>query len=265
MGQTKFSRGKEPSHVRIYSRQIKSIAWQHLSGSAVKVLLALASLERGENNGAVFLSDRKGAEMTGLTRNTVRKGLRELIELGFVYCSQRGAFSRKTPHAASYGLTWAAGQKDSPWRAPSHTYEDWRPNGNTRAQILTNTGANFDHNVETFPNAGAEIEPVEMETWLVSANRLMSEIGPHTSNQSQSPIEASRKHWKRPVTDPGTFLDRLRTLLAEHIAKSELGEQSRLANSIGCPGGTLSKFMAGKGLPEQYQALLAERLLRAAA
>ena len=73
MGQTKQTYRKEPSHTRIYRRQMESIAWLHLSGSAVKVLLALATLERGSNNGELFLSDRKGAEFTGLSRNTGAK------------------------------------------------------------------------------------------------------------------------------------------------------------------------------------------------
>src|SRR6478609_4797263 len=98
----KFRRAKWPSHVRIYQRQMRSIAWLHLSGSAVKVLLELASLERGSNNGELFLSDRRASELTGLSRNTCWRALRELVDLGFIYCSVPGGFSRKTPHAASY-------------------------------------------------------------------------------------------------------------------------------------------------------------------
>ena len=120
MGQTKQTYRKEPSHTRIYRRQMESIAWLHLSGSAVKVLLALATLERGSNNGELFLSDRKGAEFTGLSRNTVWRALNELLDKGFIYRTQEGGFSRKTPHAACYGLTWQAGPKGTKWRAPSH-------------------------------------------------------------------------------------------------------------------------------------------------
>lgn len=200
MGQTKGQLGKEPSHVRIYHRKMRSLAWRHLSPSAVKTLLALASLERGDNNGEVYLSDRKGAEMTGLARNTVRKSLTELEAKGFIYCSERGSFDRKTPHAASYGLTWAAGPKGTPWRAPSHAYEQWRPDGNTRAQNLTEAGSIPDIGLETREGAGANLEPVEMETPLVSTNRPMSGIEPQTVYQSQQDRPAGNGNRKHPLS-----------------------------------------------------------------
>jgi hypothetical protein len=106
---------------------MQSEAWRHLSGSAVKVLLALAALEKGDNNGEFFLSARKGAAITGLGKNAVNRALHELQDKGFIYCAVRGAFSRKTPHAACWGLTWQAGPKGSDHRAPSHSYEKWRP------------------------------------------------------------------------------------------------------------------------------------------
>ncbi len=123
----KFRRAKVPRHVRIYHRQMQSDAWRHLSGSGVKVLLALAALEKGDNNGEFFLSARKGAEITGLGKNAVNRALHELQDKGFIYCATRGGFSRKTPHAACWGLTWQGGPKGSEHRAPSHAYEKWRP------------------------------------------------------------------------------------------------------------------------------------------
>jgi hypothetical protein len=121
----RFRRAKSARHVRIFHRQMQSEAWRHLSGSAVKVLLAMASLENGGNNGEFFLSARTGANMTGLGKDAVNRALHELQEKGFVYCAEPGGFSRKTPHAASWGLTWQAGPSGQ-HRAPSHAYEKWR-------------------------------------------------------------------------------------------------------------------------------------------
>ncbi|QUM73778.1 helix-turn-helix domain-containing protein [Sphingopyxis granuli] len=123
----KFRRAQTSRHIRIYHRQMQSEAWRHLSGSAVKVLLALAVLEKGDNNGAFFLSVRTGAERTGLGKDAVNRALHELQDKGFIYCATPGGFSRKTPHAACWGLTWVAGPKGSEHRAPSHAYEQWRP------------------------------------------------------------------------------------------------------------------------------------------
>ena len=65
--------------------------------------------------------------------------------------------------------------------------------------------------------------------------------------------------------DPLTaFLDRLRAQLVAHLDQSTAGEQSRIAAIIDCPGGTLSKFIAGRNLPPPYTAPLAAELLRRA-
>jgi len=123
----KFRRAFTPPHVRIYNRQMQSIAWKHLTGSAVKVLMTLASFEKGANNGEFFMSVRSGAERSGLSKDTVNRALHELMGKGFIYCTERGGFSRKTPHAACWGLTWVPGPTGTPYRAPSHEYEKWRP------------------------------------------------------------------------------------------------------------------------------------------
>lgn len=126
----KFRQAKVSRHVRIYHKQMQSVAWLHLTGSAVKVLLALAVLEKGDNNGEFFLSVRRAAELTGLSKGAANRAFHELIDKGFIYCAERGGFSRKTPHAACWGLTWQSGPKGSEHRAPSHAYEKWRPEQN---------------------------------------------------------------------------------------------------------------------------------------
>lgn len=257
----------DPKHVRSYRRQIESAAWRDLSGSAVKVILAMGLLEAGSNNGEIFYSDRKGADDTGLSRNTVQRAIKELISHGFLYCTEPGGFSRKTPHAAKYGFTWLAGQKGD-HRAPSHAYEKWKPDGNTRAQFLTETGSVSNSNVETFPNAGSKNAPAEMEKRLVSDVSTMSDIEPQTVASPPAPLPADfdqRKHGQFPSgADRGFRLGDdvadLRHLTAEHIAKRGPGSQSRLASSVGCPPGTFSKFIGGRNLPEQYRAALADAL-----
>lgn len=123
----KFRRAHVPRHVRINNDLTNSIAWKHLSGSAAKVLLALADLERGENNGEFFLSVRDAGERAGLSKDTAARCFHELIDKGFIYCTELGGFSRKVRHAACWGLTWVPGPKGTPYRCPSHAYKKWRP------------------------------------------------------------------------------------------------------------------------------------------
>ncbi len=44
----------------------------------------------------------------------------------------------------------------------------------------------------------------------------------------------------------------LRQALVNHLKGSDPGEQSRIADRIACPGGTLSKFKHGSHLPAEY-------------
>jgi len=259
---------KDPRHVRSYKRQIESAAWRNLSGSAVKVMLAMGLHEMGGNNGTFFFSDRSGAEATGLSRNTVQKAIKELVEHGFIYCSQKGGFSRKTPHAAQYGFTWLPGPKGD-HRAPSHAYERWAPDGNTRAQFLTETGSVSNFEVETSSLAGAENGPEETEIRQICDVSYLSETEPHSVYQSpgdQLGENDQRKHAPFPSGPDREFrlgdeVADLRMLTIDHIDQSGPGSQSRLADRIGCPGGIFSKFVKGRNLPAEYRRALGAALM----
>lgn len=195
----KFRRAKVPRHVRIYHRQMQSEAWRHLSGSAVKVLLALAALEKGDNNGEFFLSARTGAEITGLGKNAVNRALHELQEKGFIYCAVRGGFSRKTPHAACWGLTWQAGPKGSDHRAPSHAYEKWRPE-KMRGPRKEDTAVPETRTVSQIvppccPQIGDSEAP---ETAEISQSATVSKSGTHNSDQALPSRRAAARHSKLP-------------------------------------------------------------------
>ncbi|MBS0253627.1 MAG: helix-turn-helix domain-containing protein [Proteobacteria bacterium] len=202
----KFRQAKVPRHVRIYHRQMQSIAWKHLTGGASKVLLALATLEKGDNNGQFFMSTRTGAEWTGLSKNAVHRALQELQDKGFIYCAERGGFSRKTPHAASWGLTWAAGPKGSEHRAPSHAYEKWRP-AEKRGPRKSDTAVPETKTVGNSASArrprNVDSEIGEMPEFRQSAT--VSKSGTHNSNQApvhlarpQAPGDSASLAWWNP-------------------------------------------------------------------
>lgn len=207
----KFRRAKVPRHVRIYHRQMQSEAWRHLSGSAVKVLLALAALEKGDNNGEFFLSARTGAEITGLGKNAVNRALHELQEKGFIYCAVRGGFSRKTPHAACWGLTWQAGPKGSDHRAPSHAYEKWRP-GKMRGPRKEDMAVPETRTVsQKVPSCCPQIGDSEAtETAEICQSATVSKSGTHNSYQAPPSRRAAVRHsilpslvwWQPDISQP---------------------------------------------------------------
>jgi hypothetical protein len=132
----KFRRKKEPKHIRLYASITSSEAWKHLSGNAVKVLLALVARDDGSRNGSISLSVRGAAEAARISINTAQKCLSELQDLGFIRRTEKGAFSRKVSHASLWRYTWAAWPGGSP-AAPTRDFEKWKPDEKTRYQKLT--------------------------------------------------------------------------------------------------------------------------------
>lgn len=259
----KFRRKKEPKHIRLYASITGSVAWQHLSGNAIKVLLALARYDDGKSNGELYFSERRGAKDTGLSRNTVRRSIAELIVKGFIAQTKPGAFNRNNLLAATYRLTWVAWPGGKP-SAPTRDFEKWQPE-NSQAQILTETGSISDIEVETEGQGGSNIEPPWMETPHVSVGRSMSKCEPQVLYQGRECSELETDQWKHAHSTSGPFYASLRTRLAEHLSHAEPGEQTRLASSLGIPGGTLSKFINGRNLPADHAAALARALMSEAA
>ncbi len=258
MGQTKASLKKEPRHVRIYKRQVQSDAWRALSPSAVKVLIALLLYDYGTNNGEIYFSERLGADVTGLCRNTVRRTIAELIDKGFVYRTTVGSFSRKTAHASEYGLTWQGGPP-GPNRAPSHAYEKWKVEF-TRAQISLETGAVSNSEKETTKATGAKIAPVILEKRLVSNAYQMSDIGPQTVHHGDVKTACLTDGIIQNEKTQEPWQATLRDALLSKLAEAKPGAQTELSDSVGIPGGTLTKFKYGKPLPRKYRAPLSKEL-----
>lgn len=161
----------------------------------MKVLLTLAALEKGDNNGEFFLSARTGADMTGLGKNAVNRALHELQEKGFIYCAERGGFSRKTPHAARWGLTWAAGPKGSEHRAPSHAYEKWRPEQKRGPRNRDDAVSRTRTVTQNAPIHSPQIGDSEAKE--MAQNRETATVpksGTHNSYQGLSPQSAAQRH-----------------------------------------------------------------------
>ena len=245
---------REGRHIRLYHTITGCEAWRHLSGNAIKVLISLARFNDGESNGRILFGERTGAAETGLSRNTVRRALKELIDKGFIAVTKPGAFNRNGLQAATFRLTWVAWPGGSP-SAPTRDFEKWK-HGNSQAQSLTETGAEIDPPKETEPETGSEIDPPELEKRLVSNNRPMSRIEPQVSDQGQRQSPLGKKHRKQPQSmDRPETVDLRRRLLA-YLDSRPAGEQTWLAERIGCPGGTLSKFKSGASLPPKHAAAL---------
>jgi len=70
------------------------------------ILIEIAGVYDGYNNGRLGMSVRRLAERCHLAPGTVTKALRELQDRGFIQCVTRGSFNRKVQHASEWRLTW---------------------------------------------------------------------------------------------------------------------------------------------------------------
>ena len=246
----KFRRAKTPHHIRLYHSIMDSEAYRHLSGNALKVLLSLVRIDNGTRNGQIAYSYRRAADDTGLSPRTCMRCLTELQDKGFIVCTKKGSFSRKVLHASLWRYTWQAWPEGK--LGPTRDFEKWKHDGNTRVQVLQGTGANSAKQLETDHLTGAIIASEETRKPQNTVVSTLDRIAPLNSYQGEPVGTAETKQRKQANPIMGANLGVLRSCLIDHLEQCEPGEQTRLAASIDCPNGTLSKFKNGANLPREY-------------
>lgn len=252
----KFRRKKEPKHIRLYASITSSEAWKHLSGNAVKVLLALVARDDGTRNGNIGFSVREAADQTGLGERTCWRCLIELQEKGFIACTQKGGFNRKVLHSSLWRYTWQAWPGGTP-AAPSRDFEKWRCTEIRGCKICHRTVVVSD---EPSGNTTAPVADIATEEPAINGNVRcfhLAETTTLTINQGDrgGALETEQRKQASPISRAD--LGALRDWTLAHLQRHEPGEQSRLAKDVRIPAGTLSKFINGGNLPEQYRGPLA--------
>ena len=255
---------KDASHVRIYDAMQNSEAWEHLGGNAVKALLHIAKFEKKSSpNGSLFMSWSALAAGTGKSRRTAGAAIAELIEKGFLAETEKGHFQVKGGPASSYRLTW----RPVPGvMGATNEWRDWKPVETKHGcKNDTRTGAKTAPTLETLPATGAKSDPVNLETPHVSVEPTGSIIAPHTiatgegfepgQSTARKQANSSGRQFFEFVDDDDA--DTLRSALCDVLLSAPVGTQSRIAERAGIPAGTLSKFIAGRGLPLHHFPALA--------
>lgn len=107
--------------VRLDHRLLRSNAYRGLSPNARALLIELAMLDNGGNNGSLYLSVRDAAHRMGVADLTAAsRAFDDLAELGFIEMTQDGHFHVKTSdksRARCWRLTWlpGPGRKQPMW------------------------------------------------------------------------------------------------------------------------------------------------------
>lgn len=119
---TSKGRTRTPPFVMLDHRLLDSPAWLDLGGTAAKLLLHLARLYNGSNNGDLSLGERTAADAIGVGRGAAAAAFDELEGHGFIAATRRGAFQVKVRLATSWRLTF----HPTSTGPATHDYRGWR-------------------------------------------------------------------------------------------------------------------------------------------
>lgn len=228
---------------------------------AVAVALAIARKFSGYNNGRIALSTRDLAEAIGSANHKANiAALHELERAGFITVTAR--YPKGQRKANEYRLTFIS----------------YGPNGEHPA--TNDYLANLETELETKKSSASKMEPrngvraskmeprrkhrgsemeagatetcgfpdplpaVETEAHII--NHPKSLVGSDPDTPSNAPKSSG------PISS-GMDEQELRRFAMAFLLKAEPGSQSRLANDAGIPGGTLSKFLSGRPLPDRHR------------
>jgi Helix-turn-helix domain len=123
MSKHRRRRSSDARHVRLYHHVLNSQAWLALSAPARVVYIEIFRLYNGANNGQLALSVRTAAERCRIAKDTAARAFKELEELRFIECMQKGAFSYKVRHATEWRITEL--RCDVTGRLPDKNFMRW--------------------------------------------------------------------------------------------------------------------------------------------
>ena len=137
----RLNKRRDAHHVRLYTWLLDSPAYLALSCPARAVLIEIAKIYDGMNNGRIALSVRRAAERCNIARGTATRAFRDLEQLGFIECVTKGAFSRKVQHATEWRLTfWSC---DVTGVLPTKAFMRWGRDGPSDASQKQNAVSKY--------------------------------------------------------------------------------------------------------------------------
>jgi len=242
-----------------------SPSWCALSMRAKCLLIALASRFNGRNNGTIAASARDLADAIGSHRYKAnRAALGELIETGFVVPER--VYPKGSRMATEYRLTWIESGHGAHRKAATN---DWKAfeigNGRKLFGDVSYTrnrkpvdGASTDRKRSVDAPSTGEVETPPFSVDAPSTHLVCHPTGARVVPfpSSEAPRNAAGDF--RGTENPSCMmdLDELRAFTGNYLKWAGLGSQTTLAKSASIPGGSLSKFLAGRGLAAAHRLTL---------
>lgn len=127
-------KSKSPPFVMMPKYLLACRAWRSLSGVAMAAYLELERRYTGTNNGQLHLSARELSELYNCSKDTAARGLRELLDKGFIEIVRHSGFNLKDKRrqATEYRLTLRV--CDVTHKLPSKTFMRWSEPSETAHQ-----------------------------------------------------------------------------------------------------------------------------------
>lgn len=249
---------------------LDSVAWNCLTLRARCLLLALLRRFNGFNNGSIAASARDLADAVGSHRYSAnRAALGELVETGLIAIER--THPRGSRMATEYRLTFIESGSEGRRAPPTH---EWRTaqsrNKWKKSPDETNTrkwkrvgGASNDRKRRV---DGAFTEATETSHFRPPSpvDGASTHIVSHSQDCAGSPgvipFPLSKNHESAASPFAGSAtpscgmeLSELRDFALGYLTQAEVGAQTKLAADTSIPGGTLSKFLSGRGLAVEHR------------
>ncbi len=223
---------------------------------AVAVAFAILRQFDGKNNGSITISMRGISEAIGSANNPGNAAaIIELERSGFLTVTRYPKCQRK---ANEYGFTFIS-------RGPigqipaSHDYLETKKSSvskpNTRNALrVSEIDTRRKHRVSEIDTRSTETSDVSNQPRVSEFDTPIYYHPPLSSDQAENiPIDAVKPPAAK-FSNSATMDElELRRFAISFLAKAVPGSQSRLAHEAGIPGGTFSKFLSGRSLPDQYR------------
>lgn len=250
---------------------LKSEAYRLLSLRGKAVLMCLYSLHNGFNNGSLGCSIDRIGDLIGVNNPKANcRAFHELEAFGFIRCAKE--YNAPARMAREWRLTFVQSGKADAFKAATNDYADFRStphykrwgaemgksgNGNKKPPVKTEVETPVSNTtvVADWKHAASIAEVETLETPLVSVDPPTSTAEAHIYHHT---IDAVGGVAGRQSKQGGAYLDtlELRDYVKAYLGQAKLGAQSALAIEAGINGGTLSKFLFGRGLPDDQQTRL---------
>lgn len=226
---------------------------------SVAAWLAIVRRFNGFNNGKIALSMRDLADAIGSHDNPGNSdAIDELEAAGFIRATRFPKGQRK---ATEYELTHISTGRNGEIAA-THDYivrletkKSSVSKFHTRNPLrVSRFHTRRKRRVSSFDTGTTETVGFEGHPPVSSFHtHIVSHISPQSDPGSDTPSVSPKSSRAFSSLSSAMEIDELRGFTLAYLEWAAAGAQSQLAHDVGVPGGTLSKFLSGRSLPDQYR------------